>query len=68
MKINIMEAFLKDTQRIFISGKSKVYLCITFKQPLGKFTCAVWGPLELFQMSGKLTRPGRAGERLDRDG
>lgn len=41
--MSITEAFLQDGQCILVSGKSKMYLRITFKQPLGKLACAVWG-------------------------
>ena len=44
VKVNIMEAPLKDTQCILVSGQRKMYLCTTFKQPSGKLACAVWGP------------------------
>lgn len=44
VKINIMEAPLKDTQCSLVSGQRKMYLCTTFKQPSRKLACAVWGP------------------------
>lgn len=39
-----MEASLKDMKCILVPRKSKMYLCIKFRQLSGKLACAVLGP------------------------